>query len=549
LSTESAIFDDGLGGSPANEALTSPAAGVATEPALESDAATDGGLGLEVAAESGDDADGAGAGGWPFDIPPPTSGRDEEAVLALFRRLRGPRDQVRFGDRESLRDHLVLVHAPLVEHCARGFTASGEPLEDLVQQGYLGLIKAVDRYDPDKGVRFSTYACHLITGEIRHYLRDLGKLIHEPGWHFELRQRISRANDQLMQKLSRPVQPEEIARALGVRLETVQEVLKNQQVLTVESLDEPTGEGEEFKSGGDWIDEPALSTASSESRVDDRLMLRAALPQLKDLEKRVVSLFFFEERSKTEIAKQLGISVNYAAYLVKRGLEHLRQIIEAGETLQPEMLGDSAWPQQRARAAYLLELALGGEAPPSPGRRKAPRTPRTADRRTRKVVPPIPPPRRRGVATFQQFVAWLDEEVQRAGRYAQEFAVLWLQIANWHESISDLDPEAAERALGSIEALALRHCRSVDKVAVLPPGAQSGLNFVILMPHTGVGGGKVGERWLHSCRTDTNYLADPNAVKDLVPQFAFACFPGDGKSSEELLRSLAAQLPGNKDDD
>ena len=92
--------------------------------------------------------------------------------------------------RGALRDHLVLVHASLVDYCARGFLASGEPVEDLVQEGYIGLVKAVDRYDPDKGIKFSTYACHLISGEIRHYLRDLGRLIHEPGWHSELRQRI-----------------------------------------------------------------------------------------------------------------------------------------------------------------------------------------------------------------------------------------------------------------------------------------------------------------------------------------------------------------------
>jgi RNA polymerase sigma factor (sigma-70 family) len=152
----------------------------------------------------------------------------DEDVVQQFRRLRSDdRYSMRGGDRQSLRDHLVLMHAPLVDHCARAFTASGEPVEDLLQEGSIGLIKAVDRYDPEKGVRFSTYACHLISGEMRHYLRDLGKMIHEPGWHAELRGQVMRAHEDLTQTLGRAPKPEEVASALDVQPNLVRKVLES----------------------------------------------------------------------------------------------------------------------------------------------------------------------------------------------------------------------------------------------------------------------------------------------------------------------------------
>jgi RNA polymerase sigma factor (sigma-70 family) len=174
----------------------------------------------------------------PMDAPRLAGGRPDEVTLTeQFRRMRGPAQDVRGGDRESLRDYLVLVHAPLVEHCARSFSASGEPLEDLVQEGTIGLIKAVDRFDPDKGVRFSTYACHLISGEMRHYLRDLGKLIHEPGWHAQLRAQVTRSSEQLTQKLGRVPRPEEIASSLDIQPQIVRKVLESNNLLSVASLD------------------------------------------------------------------------------------------------------------------------------------------------------------------------------------------------------------------------------------------------------------------------------------------------------------------------
>jgi len=486
-------------------------------------------------------------------LPPTTkNSRNGTDVTVLFNRLNGPPEAVRGGDRESLRDHLVLLHTPLVEHCARNFTASGEPIEDLVQEGYVGLIKAVDRFDPDKGVRFSTYACHLITGEIRHYLRDLGRLIHEPGWHFELRQRISRTNDQLTQKLGRAPEPEDIARALNIEASSVRDVLRNQQVLQVEYLDaESDREGDE--GGSDW-DHKLIASAThsevAETQVEDQMMLGLALPKLRELEKKAITLFFFEDCTKTEIAKRLDISVNHAAYLVKRGVEGLRNIIEESEigvdadTQSTPRLKREV--QQRSRAAYLLELT-NGSAAKTTGAKGAKGRP---NRRSMKLVESPPSlalaTGKSGIASFSEFVLWVDEEVLRAARYAQEFSLLWLRVTNWDQALAGLSEEEQRRALTSMQGLARRCCRATDKIAMLSRSELPGLHLLILMPHTSEPGRQTGERWTQACQTFLQNLdapADESVVMlDLETKYAFVLFPRDGKSADDLFRAMGEQL-------
>src|SRR6266576_2157798 len=130
--------------------------------------------------------------------------RAEDEVLRMLHEYRATR-------RPELRDRIVMQYTNLVESVARRFSGAAEPVEDLAQEGYIGLITAVDLYDPSKNVKFSTYATHFIIGQIKHYLRDRGKIIKEPAWLQELNQRISRAMESLAQKLSRPPTNLEIA--------------------------------------------------------------------------------------------------------------------------------------------------------------------------------------------------------------------------------------------------------------------------------------------------------------------------------------------------
>lgn len=464
------------------------------------------------------------------DAAPDDSAPYTEDTEHLFRRLRGPIEGIRNQDPDALRDHLVLVHAPLVEYCARGFLNSGEPFDDLVQEGYIGLVKAVDRYDPDKGIKFSTYACHLISGEVRHYLRDLGRLIHEPGWHSELRQRIARAAEKLTTELDRTPSPEEIAETLDIKVESVRDVLKNSQILNVDSLEDKRRDDEE---ASDWSEQISDDDISHEEMVDHQMVLGAALPQLKDLEKRAVTMFFFGEMSKTEIAREMGISINYAAYLVKRGLENLRQIIELSEMAPVSGHSVAApWAQQRARASYLLELAKGAGNRENGEER----------RRSGKNVVPVPALSRKRVSSLVEFAGLLDEEVQRAARYDHEFGVLWLQITNWAEATANLEPSEVTRAASAVQKLARRSCRGVDKLAVAPAGTMSGLNLFLLLPHSGVAGEKVGERWSAICSPENVYAKDPSLLGEMQLKTAFVLFPRDGKSADELFSALGREI-------
>lgn len=435
-------------------------------------------------------------------LPLPAGRLSEENVLYHFRRLRGPSDELRSGSRQPLRDYLVLVHSTLVEHCARTFMSSGEPLEDLLQEGTIGLIKAVDRFDPEKGVRFSTYACHLISGEMRHYLRDLGKLIHEPGWHAELRLQINRASDDLTQKLGRPPQAEEVASALDMQAPVVRRVLDSGNVLAVTSLDAESDDENGGTTKTQSYDETDPSLESLSTSVENRMTLNAALPQLRDLEQRAVTLFYYGEHSKTEIARQMGISVNYAAYLVKRGVEHLRRIIE------------SEVPVQTAQPMLPLPLA------------------------------------------WSDLTRWIEDNTQRDGA-PREFALLLCRIQNWDQAAARLTPDARHDAEQGAGAVARRSCRKADKVVALTGTPFKGLSFLALMPNTGAVGQRAGGRWQRACDATSVYPAQAGALGELQIEYSFVYSEGDHRGEEpaadpeawealhELLQNILSRRPAN----
>lgn len=411
--------------------------------------------------------------------------RDDQAMQELFQRLRGPAHSVRDGDRASLRDRLVLAHTSLVEHCARAFVATAEPIEDLVQEGYIGLIKAVDRYDPNKGVRFSTYACHLISGEMRHYLRDLGKLIHEPGWHAQLRLKVVRKSESLLQKLGRPPQIEEIASMLNIEPHVVRAVLDTHNVLAVESLDAPTGENDEGSSTS-HEDRAVAGGTPHTTQVENHMMLDAALPQLRALEQKAIRLFYYQEKSKTEIARELGISVNYASYLVKRGVENLRRVVEESEALQEATATVEA-------SRYL---------------------------------------------TVDDIAAWVERETTKTRQYA----LVFFRIDNWGPATARLSAAQRQSAEEAVEAITRRCSRLSDKVVPVASTDGSSLCFVALLFNTDKRAQRVGERWADSCTSREAYPANPALVDALLCDYAMACAPADGATAAEVVKALLDQL-------
>jgi RNA polymerase sigma-B factor len=224
----------------------------------------------------------------------------------------------------SLRDELVAAHLGLAEYLARRFANRGEPLDDLVQVASLGLIKAVDRFDPERGVEFSTYATHTIVGELKRHFRDKGWAIRAPRRMQELYLQLGKVVGTLSQELGHSPTIAELAAEVEVSEEEVLEALEAGQAYRSASLDAPVG-NEEGETLGAHLGEEDLSLADVESRAT----LSPLLAQLPPRERLILHLRFFEGLTQSEIATRLNISQMHVSRLLARSVSELRNAAEA----------------------------------------------------------------------------------------------------------------------------------------------------------------------------------------------------------------------------
>jgi RNA polymerase sigma-B factor len=222
--------------------------------------------------------------------------------------------------RQPIRDALVESHLPLVEYLARRFAGRGEPLDDLVQVATIGLIKAVDRFDPDRGVEFSTYATPTIAGEIKRHFRDKGWAVRVPRRLQELKLALTRATADLTQELNRAPTVAELAKHLKLSEEEILEGLESAHAYSTVSLDAP-----------DSDDDDGPAVADSLGMVDDALegveyreSLKPLLEKLPAREKKILMLRFFGNMTQSQIAGELGISQMHVSRLLARTLAQLR---------------------------------------------------------------------------------------------------------------------------------------------------------------------------------------------------------------------------------
>jgi RNA polymerase sigma-B factor len=223
-----------------------------------------------------------------------------------------------------LRDELVAAHLGLAEYLARRFANRGEPLEDLVQVASLGLIKAVDRFDPERGVEFSTYATHTIVGELKRHFRDKGWAIRAPRRMQELYLQLGKVVGTLSQELGHSPTIAELAAEVEVSEEEVLEALEAGQAYRSASLDAPVG-NEEGETLGAHLGEEDVSLADLESRAT----LSPLLAQLPQRERLILHLRFFEGLTQSEIATRLNISQMHVSRLLARSVSELRNAAEA----------------------------------------------------------------------------------------------------------------------------------------------------------------------------------------------------------------------------
>jgi RNA polymerase sigma-B factor len=232
--------------------------------------------------------------------------------------------------RSQAREDLVRLHLPLVEHLTRRFLNRGEPYDDLVQVGTIGLIKAIDRFDSDRGVEFSTYATPTIVGEIKRHFRDKGWAIRVPRRLQELRTAISAATAELTQEIGRSPTVAEIAAKVGVTDEEVIEGLESANAYATLSLD-----------AGDSAEDGALSMLDSIGEddealehVENRESIKPLLEQLDPREKHILTLRFFRGMTQSQIAAEIGVSQMHVSRLLTRTLDHLREKLTEDPSLE-----------------------------------------------------------------------------------------------------------------------------------------------------------------------------------------------------------------------
>jgi RNA polymerase sigma-B factor len=225
------------------------------------------------------------------------------------------------GQQGQARDDLVRLHLPLVEHLTRRFLNRGEHYDDLLQVGTIGLIKAIDRFDSDRGVEFSTYATPTIVGEIKRHFRDKSWAIRVPRRLQELRAAISGVTAELTQDLGRSPTVAEIARKIGVTDEEVIEGLESGNAYTTLSLDAGDSGEDGTLSMLDTIgeDDEALE------HVENRESLKPLLEQLDPREKHILTLRFFRGMTQSQIATEIGVSQMHVSRLLNKTLAQLRE--------------------------------------------------------------------------------------------------------------------------------------------------------------------------------------------------------------------------------
>lgn len=250
---------------------------------------------------------------------PASAYREFEATFARWKKSGDP----------ALRDQLILMYRNLVVSLARRFLERGEMFDDIVQQGTIGLIYALDHFDPERGVRFTTFATPAILGEIRRYFRDKSWGIRVPRRMQELHQIISRSMEQLTQQYDRAPTYAEIANALNLPEEDVIEVVEMGYAVDPMSLDEhaPGETGLMQATLGDTIGE----TDANLQRWHDWAPLQAALESLPERQQQVMRGIYFEGRSQVEIARVLNVSQMYVSRAQRRALAKLKEILREGE--------------------------------------------------------------------------------------------------------------------------------------------------------------------------------------------------------------------------
>ncbi|CAN5761009.1 N/A [soil metagenome] len=225
---------------------------------------------------------------------------------------------------KAARDEISLRFQAFAEYLARRFAGRGEALDDLMQVANIGLLNAIDRFDPGREVQFSTYAAATIVGELKRHFRDKGWALRVPRRLQELAVRVSRSLPELTQSLGRTPTIPELARHLDVGTDDIAEAMDAVQAYSTTSLDAPVG-GDEARTMADTIG----GEDDSIRLLEEWASLAPAVAELSPRDRRVLYLRFFRGLTQSEIATDIGVSQMHVSRILTQTLERLRRAADA----------------------------------------------------------------------------------------------------------------------------------------------------------------------------------------------------------------------------
>ena len=244
---------------------------------------------------------------------------DKDRTRKLFAQYKETNDP-------EVRDQLIMSHLNLVRFLASKFKNRGEPLDDLIQVGTIGLIKAIDRFEPDRGLEFTTYATPTIMGEIKRHFRDKGWSVRVPRRLQELSAKINQVTDDLTKELQRSPSIEEIAQRLETTVEEVLEAMESSSAYSSVPL-------EGGNSGADGDETPSIidqyvTEDEDLAGSDDRIVLEEAIRDFSPREQEIIRMRFVEGLTQVEIAEKLNISQVQVSRLLRRTLKRIQEKID-----------------------------------------------------------------------------------------------------------------------------------------------------------------------------------------------------------------------------
>lgn len=385
--------------------------------------------------------------------------------------------------RPDLKDLIIVHYAPMVERIARRFSGV-ESAEDLAQVGYIGLMNALGKFNPEEGVRFNTYATHLVAGEIKHYLRDRSQTIRHPAWLQELRHKVNKAQTRLQAELGRTPNEREIADYVGVSESSVQEVFATQDMLKVASYHATSSDDDDSEDELDRFD-PTQVQAEQVS-VEDRVLLETAMQELRDLEREVLVKFHFDAMNQTEIAAELGISCNYVSHILRQSLNKMRRIL-SDQDQQERVL-----------------------------RREVPYDKEVMDDQL-------------GIYNEDYFRSRLSEEIHRCVSQELVCSVVLLEAHGLDQLRKFYGDASVEDFLVDVATYLKNSVRALDLVC---RNGESG--FGVILPGTGINAKNILERIRTKTETWLSGRSSGNCPVTL--SFGWACAPDESRSTSDVLK-------------